>query len=293
MSQTSSLSPSLALDTLPPGRPRLTLAPAALAWAAEFLVQPNGLPAKQSWLPTKRQARFLLWWYAVDPDGRWLYNHGVRRLAKGSGKSPFAAVMSLIEFAGPCRVKDIDGDRVIAEPVHLPLVEVAATAESQTANTMRMVRAMAPKGSRVVTEHSLDPGKTIYYKLDTGGELHVITSSATAAEGSESSFVVGDEVEHWLPNNGGTDLADVLDRNLAKSGSRMLSTANAWEPGIGSVAESEWDAWVAQQEGRTRGEGRILYDALIAPPDTDLTDEASLMAALRTALSDRAAGTTI
>jgi len=286
MSQTSSLSPSLALDTLPPGRPRLTLAPAALAWAAEFLVQPNGLRAKQSWLPTKRQARFLLWWYAVDPDGRWLYNHGVRRLAKGSGKSPFAAVMSLIEFAGPCRVKDIDGDRVIAEPVHLPLVEVAATAESQTANTMRMVRAMAPKGSRVVTEHSLDPGKTIYYKLDTGGELHVITSSATAAEGSESSFVVGDEVEHWLPNNGGTDLADVLDRNLAKSGSRMLSTANAWEPGIGSVAESEWDAWVAQQEGRTRGEGRILYDALIAPPDTDLTDEASLMAALEWVYGD-------
>ena len=286
MSQTSSASPSLALDTLPAGGPRLTLAPAALAWAAEFLVQPNGVRAKQSWLPTKLQARFLLWWYAVDSDGRWLFNHGVRRLAKGSGKSPFAAVMALIEFAGPCRVKDIDGDRVIAEPVHLPLVEVAATAESQTANTMRMVRAMAPKGSRVVTEHSLDPGKTIYYKLDTGGELHVITSSATAAEGSESSFVVGDEVEHWLPNNGGTDLADVLDRNLAKSGSRMLSTANAWEPGIGSVAEAEWDAWVAQNEGRTRGEGRILYDALIAPPETDLTDEASLTAALEWVYGD-------
>jgi hypothetical protein len=42
----------------------------------------------------------------------------------------------------------------------MPLVQIAATAESQTANTMRMVRAFAPKGSKVVEEYGLDPGKT-------------------------------------------------------------------------------------------------------------------------------------
>ena len=77
-----------------------------------------------------------------------------------------------------------------------------------------------------------------------------------------------------------------MDRNLAKSGSRMLETSNAWEPGVDSVAESTWDAWVAQQEGRTRGSGRILYDAVIAPPDTDLADETSLMAALEYVYAD-------
>lgn len=273
-------SPSLALDTLPPGVPALTVGVDALSWAAQWLRQPNGPKAGQKWTPTERQARYLLWWYAVDEDGRWLFNHGARRLAKGSGKSPFAAVLSLIEFAGPCRVADIDGTRVKAKPVDLPLVEIAATAESQTANTMRMVRAMAPKGSPVVVEHNLDPGKTIYYKLDGGGELHVITSSATAAEGAEATAAIGDETEHWNGANGGTLLAEVLDRNLAKSGNRMMETANAWEPGAGSVAEATWDAWVAQQEGRTKGGAKILYDAVIAPHDTNLADADSLMAAL-------------
>lgn len=278
-------SPALALDTLPPGLPRLTVGREALEWAARWLVQPNGPRAGKPWQPTPRQARFAMWWYAVDEDGRWLHNHGARRLAKGSGKSPFAAVFSLIEFCGPCRVADIDGDRVIAKPVDLPLVEIAATAESQTANTMRMVRAMATKGSRLAAEYDLDVGKTVYYK-GGGGELHVITSSATAAEGAETTAYVGDESEHWLPSNGGPELADTLDRNAAKSGSRGWETANAWDPGAGSVAERTFDAWVAQQEGRTRGDARILYDSLTAPHDTDLADPVSLMQALEHVYAD-------
>ena len=289
MSITSSpSSPALALDTLPQGLPELTVGRDALLWARRWLVQPNGPKAGQPWSPTPRQARFLLWWYALDEDGRWIYNHSARRLAKGSGKSPFAAVFSLIEFAGPCRVADIDHHRgqVLAKPVDMPLVEIAATAESQTANTMRMVRAMARKGSRVVEQFGMDPGKTVYYRPEVGGELHVITSSASAAEGSESSAAVGDETEHWVPATGGPSLAATLEDNLAKSGSRMMETANSWVPGVGSVAESTWDAWVAQQEGRTRGKGRILYDAVIAPHDTDMADEGSLMAALEHVYAD-------
>lgn len=81
-------------------------------------------------------------------------------------------------------------------------------------------------------------------------------------------------------------MAQTIDRNLAKSGSRALETCNAWEPGAGSVAESTWDAWVAQEEGRTRSSSRILYDARMAPPDTDLADEESLMRGLEYAYGD-------
>src|SRR5690606_1648062 len=101
----------------------------------------------------------------------------------------------------PVRVRRFDPSAlggVCGRPVDMPLVEIAATAESQTANTMRMVRAFAPRGSRVVREHQIDVGKTVFYKLPEG-TLHVITSSATAAEGAESSFVIGDETEHWKP----------------------------------------------------------------------------------------------
>ena len=60
----------------------------------------------------------------------------------------------------------------------------------------------------------------------------------------------------------------------------MLETANAWKPGKDSVAESSFDAWVAQEEGRVRGDSRVLYDARIAPPDTDMADDESLREAL-------------
>jgi len=262
---------------------------AAAGWAERWLVQPNGPRAGRPFRFTKSQLIFLLWWYAVDENGEWLFNHGVRRLAKGSGKSPFAAVMALIEFCGPCRLERFD-DRVPggcrARPVDMPWVQIAATAESQTKNTMRMVRAFAPKGSPVVEAHGLDPGKTQYYKLPEG-TLEVITSSFTAAEGAEPSFLVGDETEHWLPSNGGADLAATIEDNLAKSGARMLETANAWVPGSNSVAEASWDAWVAQEEGRLQDEaGRVLYDARIAPPDVDMSDYESLKAALEWVYGD-------
>jgi hypothetical protein len=232
--------------------------------------------------------RFLLHWYAVNEDGTWVYRHGARRLAKGSGKSPFAGLMALAEFTAPVRLKDFDPKApggCVGKQVPMPLVQLAAVSESQTTNTMRHVRAMAPKGSRLVREFGLDVGKTIFYRPD-GGALQVITSAAESAEGAEPSFLVADETEHWHASNGGIEFNQTLDRNLRKSGSRMLETCNAWEPGIDSVAEATWDSYVAQEEGRTRGESSILYDARIAPPDTNLADEASLTAALEHVYGD-------
>lgn len=295
------VAPADRLDTLPPEsldpsywyRPGvLTLGWFVIPWAEGIMRQPNGPRAGQRWKFTPRQSRFLLHWYQVDESGAWLFHHGVRRLSKGSGKSPKAAVASLIEFAGPCRVaKILDPDhpepwkRLTAKPVDMPLVQIAATAESQTKNTMRMVRAIAHKQSELVKRYNIDPGKTVYYKLPEG-TLEVITSSATAAEGAEASFVVADETEHWKPANGGPEMASTLADNLAKSGSRMLETSNAWVPGQETVAESTWDAWVAQEEGRTRSRTKILYDAVIAPPETDMADRDSLLAALRHVYED-------
>lgn len=281
-------SPASRLSTLPEGHPEFTLGYEAAKWAHEWLVQPNGPRAKSPFRLTFDQFRFLLWWYAFDRNGNWLYTHGARRLAKGSGKSPFAAVLALIEFCAPVRLDRFD-DRVDGgvrgRPVDMPLVQIAATAESQTANTMRMVRAFAPKGSRIVEEYGLDPGKTRYYRVPEG-TLEVITSSATAAEGAEASFIVADETEHWKPSNGGPDLAATLQDNLAKSGSRLLETSNAWVPGLETVAEDTWDAWVAQEEGRTKGETSILYDARIAPASTDMADPVSLREALEWVYGD-------
>lgn len=272
------------VSTMPTGDPELTIGWDVIAHAVEWLVQPDGPNAGQPWQPTLAQVHWLLWWYAVDAEGRWLFHHGVRRLSKGVGKSPFGAVHAIEELVGPCRLDmdrfDGSPESCFGKPVDMPLVQIAATAESQTANTMRMVRAMLTKQSRIVRRYGIDVGKTIMYVPATSGQLEVITSSASAAEGALVTFGIEDETEHWTPATGGPSLAGTLDRNAAKSSSRLVETANAWEPGAGSVAESSFEAWRAQQEGRTRGKSRILYDARIAPADTDLTDEASLMAGL-------------
>lgn len=281
-------SPADRLVTLPQGVPEFTLGFEVIGWARKYLRHPNGPRAGQRWQFVESQVRFLLWWYAVDEDGTWLFHHGVRRLAKGSGKSPFAAVLALAEFTAPVRIDDFDPEApggVRGKPVDMPLVQIAATAESQTANTMRMVRALAAKASPLARAFGIDVGKTQYYRQPEG-TLQVITSSANSAEGAESSFVVGDETEHWKPSNGGPDLAATLEDNLTKSGNRMLETCNAWVPGAGSVAEASWDAWIAQEEGKTRGQSRILYDARVAPPDTDMADPESLQPALEFVYED-------
>lgn len=279
------LPPADRLVTMPPfptdGSIR-TLGVGVVEWMRGNLIQPDGPRAGKPFVPSADQVDFLLWFYALDDQARWLFNLGVRRLSKGKGKSPFAAALALTEFLGPVRLERFD-DRVlggaVGRPVPMPLVQIVAAAESQTKNTMRYVRAFCPKGGPLAKRYGIDVGKTQFYKLPEG-TLEVITSSFTAAEGAQSTFAVGDEPEHWTPTNQGDELnATILD-NLTKTGGRMVHTCNAWKPGIGSVAEDTWDDWVAQEEGRSRADQRILYDARVAPPDTDMADRESLMTAL-------------
>lgn len=271
------LPPRERVVTLPAGVPELTLGYGVLAWIEQNLVQPNGPLAGRPFRPTLSQARFILWFYAVDERGRWLFNRAARRLAKGSGKTPMAAVLGLAELLGPVRVAEFD-DRVpggvVGMPVVMPLVRVAATSEQQTGNTMRMIRAMANKRSVLAKKYELDVGKT-FIETPAGGKLEQITSSASSAEGAEQSFTVADEVEHWTPGNGGVDLVDTLVQNSAKTNARIMETCNAWLPGAESVAEKTFNAWCDQEEGKTIGRQKILYDALIAPANTSLTDHPS------------------
>lgn len=284
------VAPQERLATLPEGLPKFTLGYEALAWAAKYLRHPNGIRAGKAWQFTREQARFVLWFYALDENGRWLFHHGARRLAKGSGKSPFAAVMALIELLAPVRFDHWDPDvpgSVAGKPVSMPWVQIAAVSLDQTENTMRMVRAMASPANAPALhrDYSLDVGKTQIF-VQPEGKLEVITSSAATAEGAESTFVIGDELEHWTPSNGGAELHATLMDNLSKSGSRMLETLNAWKPGINSAGESTFNDWVLQETGRSKNESRILYDARQAPHDTEMGNADSLRSALEWVYAD-------
>lgn len=65
--------------------PEHTLGWQVLGWTADYLRQPDGPSAGKSWRYTDEQARFILWWFALDDQGRFLYRSGMLRRVKGWG----------------------------------------------------------------------------------------------------------------------------------------------------------------------------------------------------------------
>lgn len=273
----STLAPTERTDTLPKWDGETpTLGFAAIKWMYDNLVHTNGERAGKPFRVTPRQAQFLLVFYQVDQNGQFSYTSAIRRLAKGSGKSPFAAAHALFELLGPCRFDHFDErvpGGVVGRPEHLPRVQIVATAESQTKNTMIHVRIMAAKTTKLARRYKLSVGKT---KIETpnGGSLEQISSSMGSAEGAELTFAICDETEHWLPARNGNELKEAIDRNTGKTTfGRWVETCNSWQPGLNSVAEDTFNTWVMEQEGRSLSEKGLLYDAVVAPHNTVLHDD--------------------
>lgn len=266
--------------------PDLTLGWVALDWISGNLRQPDGDDAGGPLRFTREQARFVLRWYAVRPDGRWRFRRGQLRRSKGWGKSPVEAGLGLFELAGPCRFDGLDaaGD-VVGRPHPLPWVILSGVSEEQTDNTMNLIGPMLA-GSPI--EEDLDVGLTRVFHRG-GGKLHPITASAKTQEGARSSATFADETHLWFAVNGGHKLAQVLRRNAAKSrdgSSRILELTNAPEPGQDSVAERTHLAWQAQTEGRTRGPADILLDSREMPASVDWSDPDQLREGLIVAYGD-------
>lgn len=275
------------VTTLPDELPEKTLGWAVLAWCDRFIRQPDGPRAGDEFRFTREQVAFVLNWYAVDSAGRFLYSRGCLRRAKGWGKSPLVAALSLAELCGPVRFGGWwpDGEPVAVEE-NAPLVQLAGVSEKQTSNTLSLVLAMC-RESPIVDEYGLDLGLTRIY-TSAGGRLEPITASAPTAEGARPTFVVEDETHHWTETNGGHALDRVNRRNVGKRAggtARVLETTNAHAPGENSVAEKTFDAWRAAADGRLRRTS-LLYDSREAPAGIELSDEASLREGLKCAYGD-------
>lgn len=52
-------------------------------WIEKNLRQPDGERAGEPFRLTNEQKHFLLWFYAVDEKGNWLYRTGTLRRSKG------------------------------------------------------------------------------------------------------------------------------------------------------------------------------------------------------------------
>jgi len=267
--------------------PERTLGWEVLGWTSTYLRQPDGDDAGRPWNYTDEQMRFILWWYAVDENGRFVYRSGMLRRVKGWGKDPVGATLCATEFVGPCRFAgwDADGDPVVVEhPASWVLT--AAVAKDQTRNTMTLFPGLFSDDA--ISEYRIDLGKELLYAHGGKCRLEAVTSSPRALEGPRASFTLKNETQHWLLNNDGHEMSKVIARNATKSrdgSSRVLAISNAHEPGEDSDAEHDFEPWLAIDQGKSRATG-FLYDSLAAPPELELADELQLRAGLAAARGD-------
>lgn len=262
--------------------PHLTLGWQALRWAKENLLA-DETDENDKPLPidlTDEQKRFVLWFYAIDEEGRFLYREYVLQRLKGWGKDPLAAVISAIEFVGPCRfagwvTKDMpEKDLVVGDPIAKPhpraWIQIAAVTLKQTQNTMKLFRGLF--NDACVAEHGIDIGKETIYAYAGQKAIEAVTSSPKALEGNRPTLVIKNETHHWQGNNEGLAMAEAIERNATKSkggAARTLSITNAYEPSLESVARNERESYEAQDAGLAIKTG-MLYDSLEAPKDARL-----------------------
>lgn len=276
----------LALATAPQGLPPKTLGWDVIGWAEQWLEQPDGEDAGEPWRFTDEQQRFVLWWYAVDDRGRFLYRRGVLRRMKGWGKDPLGAVIGLCELMGPVRFARWGDDGTpIAKPAAAPWIQIGATSEEQTKTTTTLLPGLLSQAT--INEYRLDPLLTMIHARGAMGRLEAVSNSYRSAEGNRTSLFIMNETHHWVGGNGGHQMAAVVRRNLAKSrdgAARALALTNGHSPGEDSVAERDYLAWKSQVEAG--GAVDILYDSLEPDHEVDLTNSEEVLEGIRIARGD-------
>lgn len=248
-------------------------------WWEDNLRVPSGPDWGKPFVATDEQVAYVVKLYRIDSKGRFVYRRGAKREAKGKGKSPEAAGLAIVEFAGPVRFDgwDANGDPVgIPQPT--PWVQVAACSEDQTGNTYSALFEML-RESPAVDDQNIDIGKTRVNFYGRPGVIEPVTSAAASREGQPVTFAVLDETHLWLAGNGGRRLANTIRRNVAKMSGRTVETTNAFVPGEDSVAELTHKAWL---KGGRDAAG-LLYQATEAPWVEDLADRGALRKALEVA----------
>lgn len=193
------------------------------------------------------------------------------------GKDPFAAVLAAIELVGPCRFAEFatrdypDKGIFVGDPIGEAnpnaWVQVAAVAAVQTGNTMKIFQSLFTEECK--DKHLIQVGKELVYAYGGQRVIQAVTNSPRALEGNRPSFVIMNEVHHWLMNNNGVEMGKAVRRNVAKSkggAARTLSITNAYQPGEGSVGQQRRETYMrAMESGRTPKGLGVMYDSVEAP----------------------------
>lgn len=249
--------------------PERTLGWQILGWVGKYLRNDDN---SGPWIATPEQARFLLWWYAVGENGRFIYRKGVFQRLKGHGKDPLVAVMALIELCGPSRFSHFDKNgQAVGIPHPQAWVQVAAVSRDQTRNTMTLFPSLM--SDKLIADYGIKAGAELIRANGGRYRLEAVTSNFRSLEGGRVTFTILNETHHWVSGNSGHQMYETIDGNATKKDSRYLAITNAYLPGEDSVAERMREAYDKIVEGKSIDIG-FVYDSVEADPRTPLTEAA-------------------
>ena len=244
-----------------------------MAWCGLWLRGKKG-----PWQFTPEQARFLLWFFALEPDGQFRYHSSVLQRLKGWGKDPIAATLGVGHLFGPTLFDHWEGDRPVGRDNPNAWVQIVAVSQVQTQNTMKLFPSLiSPEARR---RYGIQVGKLNVWGMGDTRQIEAVTASVMAIEGGRPTLIVRNETQNWNSSNGGHDMAGAIEGNAAKSeiGSpaRMLDICNAYRPGEDSVGQRMREAYEQTLgEDAQFGDFGLMYDSLEAPPEAPLTLEAA------------------
>lgn len=255
--------------------PEHTLGWEKLAWDGMWL---RDSKTGSAWKWTDEQARFWLWFYALDETGRPLHDTAVLQRLKGWGKDPMAAGGAISSCFAPLTFDHWGNDgQPVGHEEENAWVQVVAVSLEQTKNTMKLLPGLLPADTR--TRYGIQLGKLNMWAMGDSRQIEAVTSSPLTLEGARPTFVIRNETQNWNSSNGGHDMDGVLSGNAAKRESgvnvKTLDICNAYRDGEDSVAQRVREAWegtqdTADQKAKYRDFG-LLYDSLEAAPDTPMT----------------------
>ena len=269
----------------------------AVWWVETFCV--HG-PGDVQGLPVKLDdefTAFIVDVYALDGNGRRLYDSAFLSRAKGRAKSELAGFIVLFEAMGPARFAGwADGGETferdgllytysegdaMGQFVTAPVIRCLATEEGQAGNTYDNVHYNLTEGP-LGEGLPRDAAGLSRIFLPGGGEIIPSTASNSAKDGGKETMVVFDET-HLYNRPELKRMYQTVRRNLAKrkiAEPWSLETSTMYLPGEKSVAEETHELAKLINEGKTKRQ-RLLFDHREADPDLDMADEAQVRAGLR------------
>ncbi|WP_213816237.1 hypothetical protein [Glaciihabitans sp. dw_435] len=264
-----------------PGHSRIqSLGWLAVWWIETFTVHGPGDVAGTPVRYGDEYTGFIVDSYALDGNGRRLYDSAFFSRPKGCDKSGVAAALALFEALGPARflgfakggetyeflgrIYTYKAGEPMGRRVKSPFIRIMATEETQTGNVFDTIflNLTSPSAPLFALQaYGMNPGVS-KIALPGGGVIQPSTAGSASKDGGIETFVVFDESHLYI-----TPQLKAMFRTVSKNLRKRKKIAETWyletttmyAPGEASIAEETYGLADAVEEGLVR-RPRMLFN---------------------------------